>query len=64
MSCIRVVKLTRKIVIVFSDKDINDKDDDGSSESDSEEPTVKRQKKMLTCDLLVNSLDNSLDTTS
>ena len=41
-----------------------DKEDHGSSESDSEEPPVKRQKKLLTSNGLVNSLDNSLDTTS
>ena len=40
-----------------------DKDDRGSSESDSEEPPVKRQKKLLTSNRLVNSLDNSLDPT-
>ena len=40
-----------------------DKDDHGSSESDSEEPPVKRPKKMLTSNRLVNSLDNSLDPT-
>ena len=46
-----------------ADKDKDNKDDHGSSESESEneEPPVKRQKKMLTSNRLVNSLDNSLD---
>ena len=46
-----------------ADKDKGDKDDHGSSESDSEEPPVKRPKKLLTSNRLVNSLDNSLDPT-
>ena len=41
----------------------DDKHDHGSSESDSEEPPVKRQKKLPTSNRLVNSLDNSLDPT-
>ena len=61
------------IGVVHSDSEVDEedghhiadkhKDDHGSSESDSEEPPVKRPKKMLTSNRLVNSMDNSLDPT-
>ena len=46
-----------------TDKHKDDKDNHGSSESDSEETPVERPKKMLTSNRLVNSLDNSWDPT-
>ena len=46
-----------------ADKDKDDEDDHGSSESDNEEPPVNIQKKLLTFNRLVNSLDSSLDPT-
>ena len=48
------------------DKHIDDQDgqeDHGINENDSEEPLVKRPKKLLTSTRLVNSLDHSLDPT-
>ena len=61
------------IGVVHSDSEVDEedghhtadkyKDDHGSSDSDSEEPPVKRPKKMVTSNRLVNSIDNSLDPT-
>ena len=52
------------IGVVHSDSEVDKhKDGHGSSESDSEEPPLKRPKKMLSSDRLVNSIDNSLDPT-